>query len=62
MVPVKQVLAKRLKDIIFTKLWFLVWKNIRERQQKYDTMLTNTQHRKNFFSLIWLAFQRIGRI
>ena len=62
MVPVKQVLAKRLKDIIFTKLWFLVWKNIRERQQKYDTVLTKTQHAKNFFSLIWLAFQRIGRI
>ena len=62
MVPVKQVLAKRLKDIIFTKLWFLVWKNIRERQQKYDTVLTKTQHVKNFFSLIWLAFQPIGRI
>ena len=62
MVPVKQVLAKRLKDIIFTKLWFLVWKNIRERTQKYDRMLTKTQACKIFFSLIRPAFQRIGEI
>jgi len=40
----------------------LVWKNIRERVQKYDTKLTKTSSLKNFFILIRRGFQRIGRL
>jgi hypothetical protein len=36
-----------------------VWKNIRERVQKYDLELTNTSALKNFFILVWLEFQQI---
>jgi len=36
-----------------------MWKNIPERLQKYDTMLTKLQPIKNFFSLAWLEFQPI---
>jgi hypothetical protein len=57
-VPGILFLAKRLKDIIFTNV-VLVGKNIRERQQKYDTKLTNTVIKENFFNLIPLAFQSI---
>ncbi len=37
----------------------LVWKNIRERLQKYDTRLTKTKPNRIFFSLISPVFQRI---
>jgi len=36
-----------------------MWKNIPERLQKYDTMLTKVQHIKNFFALAQLDFQPI---
>jgi hypothetical protein len=36
-----------------------VWKNIRERVQKYDSKLTKIQPVKKIFSLIGLAFQEI---
>lgn len=54
-------LAKRLKDIIFTNE-VLVGKNIRERVQKYDTKLTNTLIKENFFGLILPAFQQIRAV
>jgi hypothetical protein len=37
-----------------------VWKNIRERLQKYDRKLTKTPRAENFFSLARLAFQKIA--
>jgi len=36
-----------------------VWKNIRERLQKYDRKLTKTPRPENFFILVWLEFQPI---
>jgi len=36
-----------------------VWKNIRERVQKYGTNMTKTKGLKKKFSEDWLAFQRI---
>jgi len=39
-----------------------VWKNIRERVQKYDRKLTKTSALKNFFTLIWRGFQRITQL
>jgi hypothetical protein len=36
-----------------------VWKNIRERVQKYVTNMTKTKGLKKKFSEDWLAFQRI---
>lgn len=37
----------------------LVWKNIRERLQKYDTDMTKAKPLKKKFILDWLAFQQI---
>jgi hypothetical protein len=37
----------------------LVWKNIRERLQKYDTDVTKAKPLKKKFILVWLAFQQI---
>jgi hypothetical protein len=37
----------------------LVWKNIRERLQKYDTDMTKAKPLKKKFILVWPAFQRI---
>ena len=37
----------------------LVWKNIRERLQKYDTDMTKAKPLKKKFILDRLAFQRI---
>jgi hypothetical protein len=37
-----------------------VWKNIRERLQKYDTIMTKTKPLKKIFIQVWLAFQRIA--
>jgi hypothetical protein len=39
-----------------------MWKNIRERVQKYDTRLTKNHGFENFFTLIGPAFQRFIEI
>jgi hypothetical protein len=39
-----------------------MWKNIRERVQKYDTRLTKNHGVKIFFTLICPAFQRFIEI
>ena len=41
------------------KLWFLVWKNIRERLQKYDTDMTKAKPLKKKLSLSGLRFSKL---
>jgi hypothetical protein len=36
-----------------------VWKNIRERLQKYDTDMTKAKPLKKKFILVWLGFQQM---